>query len=73
VLSKNPHAIFRILGDEYEDLRKVVCEKNWHALFRLLKKYRKPFENLRKAILEKNFHALFRLVDNDDLGKAVNE
>ena len=63
-----------MLGNEYDDLRKVVTEQNVHSLFRLLGD---EYDDLRKVVTDKNVHSLFRLIEQtdttEDLRKALTE
>ena len=61
-----------MLGDEYEDLRKIITEDNVHSLFRLLGE---EHEELRKTVVEENLHSLFRLLgdEHEELRKTVVE
>ena len=48
---QNVHSLFRLLGDEYDDLRKAVTDKNVHSLFRLIEQT-DTTEDLRKALID---------------------
>ena len=51
LLLNKTHSPFRLLGDEYDDLRKAVTDKNVHSLFRLIEQT-DTTEDLRKALID---------------------
>jgi hypothetical protein len=61
VFEKDFGSIFKLLGEDYEDLRKAVMEKNMHSIFRLLGE---EYTELRKAVIQNNIWSIFRLAED---------
>ena len=61
VFEKDFGSIFKLLGEDYDDLRKAVMEKNMHSIFRLLGE---DYTELRKAVVEQNIWSIFRLAED---------
>tara|TARA_R110000868_G_scaffold392629_2_gene663340 strand:+ start:194 stop:1300 length:1107 start_codon:yes stop_codon:yes gene_type:complete len=78
VVEDNLHSIFRIASEwdvsgHSDDLRRAVIENNLYSLFRLFSEEDDVINSYRTAIVNKNIRSICRLLENNELGKLIQD
>ncbi len=78
VVEDNLHSIFRIASEwdvsgHSDDLRRAVIENNLYSLFRLFSEEDEGINSYRTAIVNKNIRSICRLLENNELGKLIED